>query len=90
MTLKIQIFIGINILLFICYKIVLNSTKIKGNYDKWKDFYEKYNSPPFSYIDNILPFSPDDLFFRISRFVDKLSFFIANFASDLKALINFL
>ena len=78
MTLKIQIFIGINILLFICYKIVLNSTKIKGNYDKWKDFYEKYNSPPFSYIDNILPFSPDDLFFRISRFVDKLSFFIAN------------
>ena len=78
MTLKIQIFIGINILLFICYKIVLNLTKIKGNYDKWKDFYEKYNSPPFSYIDNILPFSPDDLFFRISRFVDKLSFFIAN------------
>ena len=78
METKFQIFIIFNIFIFLLYKLIIHFTKIKGNYDKWKDFYEKYNSPPFSYIDNILPFSPDDLFFRISRFVDKLSFFIAN------------
>ena len=58
--------------------MILHSTKIQGNYDKWKEFYEKYNSPPFSYIENLLPFSSDDLFFKISNFAKKLSFFIIN------------
>ena len=58
--------------------MILRSTKIQGNYDKWKEFYEKYDSPPFSYIENLLPFSSDDLFFKISNFAKKLSFFITN------------
>ena len=73
---KFQILIIFNICLFFCYKLILHKTKIKVNYDKWKEFYEKYKSPPFSYIDNLLPFTSDDLFFKISNFAKKLSFFI--------------
>jgi len=58
--------------------MILYSTKIKEKYDKWKEFYEKYKSPPFGYVDKLLPFTPDHLFFKISNFVDKLSFFITN------------
>ena len=58
--------------------MILYYTKIKEKYDKWKEFYEKYKSPPFGYVDKLLPFTPDHLFFKISNFVDKLSFFITN------------
>jgi len=75
---KFLILIIFNIFLYSVYQIVIHSTKIKGNYDKWKEFYEKYNTPPFSYIENLLPFSPDDIFFKISNFAKKLSFFILN------------
>ena len=78
METKFLILIIFNIFLFIFYKIILHSTKIKGNYDKWKEFYEKYNTPPFSYIDNLLPFSPDNMFFKISNFAKTLSFYIFN------------
>ena len=76
--LKYQILIIFNTLLFLCYKFILHKTSIKGNYDKWKEFYEKYNTPPFGYIDNLLPFTSDDLFFKISNFATKLSYFIFN------------
>ena len=76
--LKYQILIIFNTLLFLCYKFILHKTSIKGNYDKWKEFYEKYNAPPFGYIDNLLPFTSDDLFFKISNFATKLSYFIFN------------
>ena len=78
MTGKFRILIIFNTFLFICYEMILHSTNIKGKYDKWKEFYEKYKSPPFGYVDNFLPFTPDDLFFKISNFLEKLSFFITN------------
>ena len=78
METKFQIFIIFNIFIFLLYKLIIHFTKIKGNYDKWKDFYEKYNTPPFSYIANLLPFSPDDMFFKISNFAKTLSFYIYN------------
>ena len=81
---KFQILIIFNICLFFCYKLILYKTKIKGNYDKWKEFYEKYKSPPFGYIDKLLPFSPDDLFFKISNFAKKLSLFIFNSGYNLE------
>ena len=78
METKFQIFIIFNIFIFLLYKLIIHFTKIKGNYDKWNDFYEKYNTPPFSYIANLLPFSPDDMFFKISNFAKTLSFYIYN------------
>ena len=75
---KFQIFIIFNIFIFLLYKLIIHFTNIKGNYDKWKDFYEKYNTPPFSYIANLLPFSPDDMFFKVSNFAKTLSFYIYN------------
>ena len=81
---KFQILIIFNISLYLCYKLILYKTKIKGNYDKWKEFYEKYNAPPFGYIDNLLPFTSDDLFFKISNFAKKLSLFIFNSGYNLE------
>lgn len=78
MTSKIQILILCNIILLFIYKLLLHYTNIKGKYDKWKEFYEKYENPPFSYLQNLLPFSTDEMFLKISDFVKKLSFFIAN------------
>ena len=78
MNWKFQILIIINTILFMCYEMILHSTKIKEKYDKWKEFYEKYKSPPFGYVNNFLPFTPDNLFFKISNFLEKLSFFITN------------
>ena len=75
---KFFILIIFNILSFICYKIANNSTKIKSNYEKWKQFYDKYKFAPFKYIENLLPFSPDYLFLKISNFETKLSIFIKN------------
>ena len=78
MKTKFHILILFNILAYIVYRMILHSTKIQGNFDKWVEFYEKYNSPPFSYIEKLLPFSSDDLFFKISNLAKKLSFFITN------------
>ena len=78
MSQKFFLLIIFNIILLIAYEAILHSTNIKDNYDKWKQFYETYKSAPFSYIDNLLPFTPDEMFFEISNFVQKLSFFISN------------
>ena len=78
MAKKFFILIIFNIFSFICYKIANNSTKIKSNYEKWKQFYDKYKFAPFKYIENLLPFSPDYLFLKISNFETKLSIFIKN------------
>ena len=78
MTKKFQVLIILNIFLFIVYEIILHSSNIKTNYDKWKEFYEKYKKPPFFYIADVLPFTPEEMFFKISNFGKKLSFFIKN------------
>ena len=68
----------INIFSFICYIITYRVTRIKNNYEKWKDFYEKNNYSPFNYITNFLPFQTEELFLKISNFNQQLSFFIFN------------
>jgi hypothetical protein len=68
----------INIVIFFCYKNILKVTNIKTNYEKWKQFYEKNNISPFSYIKNFLPFQMEELFIKISNFESKLSFFMIN------------
>ena len=75
---KHYLLIILNILFFICYKIVYRTSNIKQNYEKWNQFYEDYKSPPFKYIENYLPFSVGYLFSKIWSFNQKLSYFIFN------------
>ncbi len=73
----------INIVIFVCYKIIQNVTNIKTNYEKWIKFYEKNDVSPFNYIKNFLPFQIDELFLKIANFEKKLSFFIVNTAYNI-------